>query len=122
MRGAWPFTGREPELAALGDLLSAGGGAGVVLFGSAGTGKTRLAREALRRAERDGHSVAWAAATLSSVNLPFGAFAHLLGGFDDTGAMDAVAVLRAALDTLSRGSAGRSVVLGVDDAHLLDDL
>ena len=44
---AWPFVGREEELAWVGARRRAGGGCGVVISGAAGVGKTRLARELL---------------------------------------------------------------------------
>jgi hypothetical protein len=49
------------------------------LAGSAGVGKSRLAREALAAAEQRGALTRWAVATASARVLPLGAFAATLG-------------------------------------------
>ena len=81
MAEVWPLVGRVEELrfvaAALRSRTSRGG---VVLAGAAGVGKTRLAREALRRAARQGSQTRWAYGTASARSTPFGAFEGLLGG------------------------------------------
>ncbi|MGH3764249.1 MAG: ATP-binding protein [Pseudonocardiaceae bacterium] len=46
----WPLTGRDNELRLIAAALDDPGG--IVLDGSAGVGKTRLAREALHAADR----------------------------------------------------------------------
>ncbi|MGH3950485.1 MAG: LuxR C-terminal-related transcriptional regulator, partial [Pseudonocardiaceae bacterium] len=89
--------------------------------GTAGVGKTRLAREALAAFERRGASPRWAVATASARSLPFGAFAHLLSA-PEPAPHDPGLVLRQAGESLVSGGAERDVVIGVDDAHLLDDL
>jgi hypothetical protein len=68
---------REAELSYLAEAM-AGGRAGVVLAGSAGVGKTRLAREAIGRAEEAGSATTWVVATRAGASVPFGPFAHLL--------------------------------------------
>ncbi|MGH3951933.1 MAG: ATP-binding protein, partial [Pseudonocardiaceae bacterium] len=78
MHKRWPLTGRQEELGLVTELLRDGASAGVLLAGTAGVGKTRLAREALAAFERRGASPRWAVATASARSLPFGAFAHLL--------------------------------------------
>ncbi|NUR86335.1 MAG: hypothetical protein HOY71_19810, partial [Nonomuraea sp.] len=50
MAHAWPFLGREREIAAVGRALA--GGANVVLDGAAGVGKSHLAAHALPCATR----------------------------------------------------------------------
>ncbi len=52
--------------------------------------------------------------------MPFGAFAHLLPP-GDAAATSPLEVMRRAGDELRRRSGNRPLVLGVDDAHLLDD-
>lgn len=116
----WPLAGRSEELALIGELARPGGEgtAGVVLAGVAGVGKTRLAREALSAAERRGAATRWVVATASARALPLGAFTGMLGA---AGA-DFTQVVGQAIDALVAGVGPAGVVIGVDDAHLLDDL
>jgi DNA-binding NarL/FixJ family response regulator len=117
--GEWPLTGRAEELRFIGDLTRLRDGpVGVVLAGAAGVGKTRLAREALTAAASRGMTVRWAAATASARGLPFGAFATTLG----TAGLDAPGLMQQATEALVAGADRRGVVVGVDDAHLLDEL
>ncbi|MCW6007228.1 LuxR family transcriptional regulator [Micromonospora sp. CPCC 205371] len=116
---AWPLVGRLEELRFVtAATRPRSGSPGVVLAGAAGVGKTRLAREALAEAERRGVAVRWATATASSRALPLGAFAGLLG---DVG-YEATRVLARAAEALLVGAGSAGVVVGVDDAHLLDEL
>ena len=97
------------------------GEGGVLLAGAPGVGKSRLAREILSRAEVSGWHVVRVTATLSTQALPFGAVLPLLpSGLASLS--DRVEVLRAVSEHLVREASGRRLVLGVDDAHLLDDL
>ncbi|MDQ1050265.1 LuxR C-terminal-related transcriptional regulator [Streptomyces sp. V4I2] len=97
----WPFTGREDELDLVRRALTAARH-GIVVTGPAGSGKTRLATEAVR-----GTDCAKVAGTPETRQLPFAAFAHLLP--------ESVSLHRA-VQLLS----GTRLLL-VDDAHLLDD-
>ncbi len=57
-----PFVGREAELARFGELgraVASGRGAVIAISGDHGTGKTRLAREVIARAERTGATTLW---------------------------------------------------------------
>src|SRR5256885_16066487 len=78
------------------------GGGGMVLAGAPGVGKTRLAREALRTAARQGARTHWAAATRSARSLPLGAFAPMLG---EVGA-DPARLVRRAIEALIPGGRG----------------
>lgn len=115
----WPLVGRAEELAAASEALDAGG---VVVAGGAGVGKTRLAVEVLDRARAQGWTTCWATATAAAQAIPFGALAHLLPASVGAGSSRAN-VLRLAADGFARevGAAGDRVVLGIDDAHLLDE-
>jgi hypothetical protein len=62
----WPFIGRETELAAIADAFDSPKAGCSVLAGGPGVGKTRLAREALRRAEALGFVTLWVVATRAS--------------------------------------------------------
>ncbi|MBW3591611.1 MAG: ATP-binding protein, partial [Actinobacteria bacterium] len=74
----WPLVGRIRELRQLTRLVESRSPRGVVIAGPVGVGKTRLAREALKVAERNGAIVGWVTATRSAAKLPLGAMAPLL--------------------------------------------
>ncbi|WP_329082922.1 helix-turn-helix transcriptional regulator [Streptosporangium sp. NBC_01469] len=118
MKLLWPLTGRSEELRSVENtVFSRDEPRGVALAGAAGVGKTRLARETLSRAGKRGLTTFWIVATGSSRGLPLGAFAPLVGAVSGTPAQ----VIRQAADALTpRTPAG--VMIGVDDAHLLDDM
>ncbi|WP_231639724.1 helix-turn-helix domain-containing protein [Mycobacterium sp. Marseille-P9652] len=110
----WPLLRREPEFAAVhAALTERSRTAGVVVVGAAGVGKTTLARDV---ADSLPERVRWVAGTASSRSIPLGPFTYLVGAGT---ARDPTAYLAAARDALT---ADRGAVLGVDDAHLLDDL
>ncbi len=115
----WPLTGRAEELKVITGLTRhRDGPAGVVLAGAAGVGKTRLAREALAVATQHGALTRWAVATASARALPLGAFAATLGVVGP----DPARLVCQAGDALLAGAGKARVVIGVDDAHLLDEL
>ena len=116
----WPLIGRREELAAVEQALTSVGSGAVVLAGAAGVGKTRLAIEALGMLEARGFVVRWAAATQAASSIPFGAVAHLLPRFGET-APDRADLLRRSVDGLVAAAGDRGLVVGIDDAHLLDD-
>ena len=116
MRQVWQLTGRAEELRFLDAATRRSGARGVLLAGAAGVGKSRLAREVLDRAEAKGMTTRWVSATASARGLPLGAFATVLGPISG----DPIHLLQQATDALSDGS--RGVMVGVDDAHLLDEL
>jgi DNA-binding CsgD family transcriptional regulator len=113
------LSGRDSELGVIRRALSgAGNHSGVVIAGAAGVGKTWLAREALRRAEASGERTKWIVGTESAHALPLGAFIGLLG---DAMSDPLTNVRRVIESFVARQRRGR-VVVGVDDAHLLDGL
>jgi len=112
----WPLTGRHEDLEAIVGALVDGSRAQVIV-GDAGTGKTRLAREVLRRLADDGVPTAGATASESAAATPLGALAHLV----PPGALDSPSsVFSATRDAIDERTGGRPLVLHVDDAHLLD--
>jgi DNA-binding CsgD family transcriptional regulator len=120
--GAWPLVGRGDEVAlALESLRHLGC---VILAGASGVGKTRLAREVLAASASGGARPQWVAATRSAATVALGAFAHLVPGESlavsegqDRRAVIFDAIVRAIEHHSTQGQA----VVGVDDAHLLDD-
>lgn len=115
----WPLAGRDEQLTQLVSLLRSPGGSGAVgavVAGPAGVGKTRLAREVLAGLGRSHH---WIVASESSRALPFGPFWPLAGAPERDGDGTAGAARR--LGEALAATARERMVLGVDDAHLLDD-
>ncbi len=121
----WPLTGRTEQLEAIGRDYRAGTVGGVVLHGPAGVGKTRLAEEALARAERSGRPTARAVGHPSMASIPLGALAHLLpaslvGGLG-VGDDERTGLFHGARAELRRMAGDDRLVLLVDDVDLLDD-
>jgi AAA ATPase domain len=75
---AWPLVGREAELERIAQARADSRCPGVVVSAVAGVGKSRLAREALAAAQREGAVTHWAQATTSAAAVPLGAFAGLV--------------------------------------------
>jgi len=110
------MTGRTEERAYLKAAIDDPLQTGVLVAGGAGVGKTRLLREVIE--EETDHHVEFVTATESARSLPFGAFAHLLP--EDLGAIDRIDLLAVIGRHLVRRAEGKSVILAVDDMHLLD--
>ena len=115
----WPLIGRREELLIIDRALGDGQFRGLLLAGAPGVGKTRLAREALTAAEAAGCFTRWAAASRALAAIPFGALADLLPLTGDNSTH--LQVLQQAGKWMAAQAGGRRVVLGVDDAHMLDD-
>ncbi|HEY1740067.1 MAG TPA: AAA family ATPase, partial [Acidimicrobiia bacterium] len=107
--------GRDAEL----DLIDAArrrGAAAVVIGGAAGVGKTRLAREAVERARREGWAVEPVLATASAREIPLGACAGL---WDAAGDESSEAAASRVISSVRSRVSGPTLLV-VDDAHLLD--
>jgi hypothetical protein len=116
------MVGRRHELKAAKDAV-AGTGA-VVLAGRAGVGKTRLAQELLKDRGAHGWATAWVVGSNSGSRIPFGAFAPLLPILNTNvgvAARDSIDILLAARQAIVDRAERRRLILGVDDAHLLDE-
>lgn len=114
MSGNWPLVEREREFRTIqAALRGETTGCGVVLTGDSGVGKTTLARHVTAGLSS---GVRWVAGTESARSIPLGVFAHLVGPATSS---DPVTYLAAARESLL---ADGDVVIGVDDAHLLDEL
>jgi DNA-binding CsgD family transcriptional regulator len=118
VRLSWPLIGRSEEMAAIEAALSASDVCGVVVCGPAGVGKTRIVRAGLSAAEARGSEYRWVVATSSARAIPLGAFA----AWAPSGVTETVQLVRGVIESLTAASGGAKVVLGVDDAHQLDDL
>jgi DNA-binding CsgD family transcriptional regulator/tetratricopeptide (TPR) repeat protein len=92
--------------------------AGTVVHGAAGVGKSRIVREALTAAASKGAEVRWAVATSSAKELPLATFAAWVG----SASADSLQLVRGVIDSLTAAPPDTPVIVGVDDAHLLDDL
>ncbi|MCX2932493.1 LuxR C-terminal-related transcriptional regulator [Mycobacterium sp. CVI_P3] len=113
MASAWQLLERPAKREVIKSALSDSEVSGVVITGAAGVGKTTLARSVT--ASLPGR-VRWAACTASSASIPLGAFAQWV---KPTDARDPIELLVSARQSLL---ADGPVVIGVDDAHLLDQL
>src|SRR5262249_15011148 len=74
----WPLVGRDRELASFARAWAAQHCRGVVVYGQAGVGKTRLAEECLARATQAGVYGGRATASMAAATVPLGAIAHLI--------------------------------------------
>src|SRR5690349_15380171 len=74
----WPIVGRRPELEVFERALGSGERAGLVIYGRAGVGKTRLADECAGQAAASGHPTQRIAGSRTTALLPLGAVAALL--------------------------------------------
>ncbi|MGV0812492.1 LuxR C-terminal-related transcriptional regulator [Mycolicibacterium boenickei] len=118
MRLAWPLTGRLEEARLIDAALTSPELSGITIYGAAGVGKSRIAREALSTVAAKGHETRWTVGTSAARALPLGTFARWVGTSD----ADSVALVGRVLDGLTVASNGRPVLVCVDDAHLLDGL
>jgi DNA-binding NarL/FixJ family response regulator len=113
----WPLAGREDDIVSALAVID-GEGAGLLLVGAAGVGKSRLAEEVAERLARSGHHVARLAGSAATASIPLAAAAPLLPADVADSGLPALLSFRRAL---AEAADGRRVVLVVDDAHLLDE-
>src|SRR5258705_2582346 len=118
MRLGWPLTGRSKEMRLIEAAVSDRDCCGIVVSGAAGVGKSRIAREAMTSAALNGCEVRWVAATSSARALPLGALSSWAG----LASGDSLQLVRGVIESLTSTSNDATMVVGVDDAHLLDDL
>jgi DNA-binding NarL/FixJ family response regulator len=113
MAARWHLLDRPVEFDAIRSTVTGNDGCGVVLVGAAGVGKTTLARAVTASLRSE---VQWVGCTESSRSIPLGVFAHRI---PPSGSRDPVALLAAARASILENP---ETVIGVDDAHLLDQL
>lgn len=115
----WPLTGRAEELRVIADAFCPDRPyVGVVISGSAGVGKTRLAREAMALAAERGWAVRWVTGTLAARSIPLGACAQWADRLDG----DPLQLVSNVIAKVTASPNGAPVLVVVDDARLLDDL
>ncbi|GLC06563.1 transcriptional regulator [Mycobacterium kiyosense] len=113
------MVGRSEEMAAIQAALSGPDASGIVVHAAAGVGKSRLARDALAVAEARGCQGRWTVGTSSARAIPLGAFTT----WAPSGVTDTMQLIRGVIDSLTTAASDTAtVVLCVDDVHLLDDL
>lgn len=117
----WPVVGRDEEL----DLVTrelVDRERSVVVAGFVGVGKSRLAREAISRAAGAVPALT-VTATRSAATTPLGALSAVLRVGASSEGGDQAALFRRVGQELRRAAdGGPPALLGVDDAHLLDDV
>ena len=109
----WQLLERRVEHDAIRSALVSGHSAGVVVVGAVGVGKTTLARTVTTSLRSN---VQWAVCTESSQSIPLGVFAPRVS---PSASRDPVAMIASARESIL---AGENTVIGIDDAHLLDQL
>ncbi len=114
----WPLIGRSEGIQTIVTALSDPDLAGILVSGPAGVGKSRIVREALSSVASRGVETRWAVGTTSARKLPLGAFASWAG----SGSTDRLQLVRGVIDSVTSAPPGTTVVLGVDDVHLIDEL
>jgi DNA-binding CsgD family transcriptional regulator len=112
------LTGRSKEQRLIEAAIFDSDSSGIVVCGAAGVGKSRIAREALDSVASQGCEVRWIVGTSSARAIPLGALASWAEPAGD----DSLELIRGAIAVLTSSSPGKTVVLGVDDVALLDDL
>jgi DNA-binding CsgD family transcriptional regulator/tetratricopeptide (TPR) repeat protein len=110
--------GRSEEMQTIVAAISEPGIAGILVSGPAGVGKSRIVREGLSSVASRGFEPRWAVGTMSARKLPLGAFAPWAG----SASADRLQLVRGVIDSVTAAPTGTTVVLGVDDVHLLDEL
>jgi len=114
---SWPLIGREHELTRIAAARAEGAPA-VAICADAGVGKTHLARHALEQAGHAGTFHAWVHVTRSSTSIPLAAWGGLVP--PGTSLENEAGFIQVLVNVLREQAAGREIVVGVDDAQLLD--
>ncbi len=112
-----PLIGRAHELTRIA-AARAEGAPGVVISAEAGVGKSRLARHAVEQAGHAGAFDVWVHVTRSSASVPLAAFGELVP--PGRSLQSEAGFIQVLVKVLQEQADGREIVVGVDDAQLLD--
>src|ERR1700753_442691 len=110
MQMRWPLVGRSAEMRAIQAAISASDVSGIVVYGAAGVGKSRLAREALSAAESHGCEGRLAVGTSSARAVPLG----VLSAWAPAGVPDTVQLVRGVIELLTAASSDAAGGVGID--------
>lgn len=114
----WPFVGRAEQLDEFGRAWHDRRCRGLVIYGPAGVGKTRLAEECMTTVVHNGEKIGRVTVTATAAAVPLGAVAHLIpAGVDLSNPVEGFA---AVARVLAGPQGTRQWVVLVDDLHLLD--
>ena len=116
-----PLIGRDAERQVIMSAFRASECAAVLIAGHAGVGKSRLAAEVASAIAANGRATAHVIATEAAAAVPFGPFASLLPDAETLAAGPLQFLQNASRAIADRARGGHSLLLVVDDAHLLDD-
>ena len=114
------FVGRRAVTSTILDQLAAGGGAGCIVVGEAGSGKTALIHHVLRKCSADTYVVHVRGSAFSG-RTPFGALTFLLSDLEPDVASHPVLILRGLTRLIQERAQGRAVLLAVDNGEELDE-
>lgn len=118
MRLTWPLTGRSAETRRIEAAVLNPASSGIVVRGASGVGKSRIVRETLTSLGARGWHVRWVVGSTAAHRLPLGALAP----WARTTGEDSLHLIHSVISALTSAPDGGPVVLGVDDAPLLDEL
>ncbi|MFF3313663.1 LuxR C-terminal-related transcriptional regulator [Streptomyces sp. NPDC002952] len=113
---SWPLIARERELSAFEAVWNSRHCRGVMIYGPAGVGKTRLAEECVARAVRGGWNAKKIKATSAAASIPLSALSSIIPNSVDMS--DPVKVFSATARGLAE--ANQRWIVWIDDLHFLD--
>ena len=114
------FVGRAAVTRTILDRLASGGGAGCILVGEPGSGKTALIHHVLRQCGSDTYVVHVRGSAFSG-RTPFGALTFLLSELEPDISSHPVLILRGLTRLIQERAQGRTVLLAVDNGEELDE-
>lgn len=114
------FVGRKAVTRKIQERLASGGGAGCILVGEPGSGKTALIHHVLRQCSPDTYVVHVRGSAFSG-RTPFGALTFLLSELESDVSSHPVLILRGLTKLIQERAQGRTVLLAVDNGEDLDE-